>query len=459
MGYRLESSGNIENPEKPQNPEKNASAEGTSSEKEVDDILDAFQKKTEASGQEPENKSCMALPEGRGEGVYAMETTEQKEYPTLESMEDKKYYDDAASKYIDARKVAKKCDLKQYTEHGFAHVSKVIERSSEAADVIKEVSGKECDMKNLSAAALYHDTGMDGADMHGPDENGKGDDIRKNHAVSSAVHVLQNRPQLEEEGCDADTVAALCTLHNKSCSGVYDLSSDDKIQSAFEKIQDNVDQYNETHPDQKISFDPSSIDVEKLKYTAAALRFGDAEGHDASETTTQSGDHYEIDFSTQDIPEDTEWNEDTYMKAVKQEVQNGSLTLVEGDQSETIDDSKDPKGITRMYQFGEGNLANMHCVSQDADGKRKVNMVIDVKDDTFKPQCTIGCIHQRKAELETAENLDGMDCAMTVNLYGAYDQKTKELYEDYARKQITPIKIQYVGGTYDEKQTWTKKGE
>ena len=132
---------------------------------------------------------------------------------------------------------------------------------------------------------------------------------------------------------------------------------------------------------------------------------------------------------------------------------------MEGDQSETIDDSKDPKGITRMYQFGEGNLANMHCVSQDADGKRKVNMVIDVKDDTFKPQCTIGCIHQRKAELETAENLDGMDCAMTVNLYGAYDQKTKELYEDYARKQITPIKIQYVGGTYDEKQTWTKKGE
>ena len=366
---------------------------------------------------------------------------DQGNYPTLKSMENKEYFDSAKSSYFKAEDVAGESGLKFYKAHDMDHhIDKVIERSAEASDVINEITNSNCDKKDLAAAALYHDTGMDGGDKYVASD---GDGIRKNHPMSSAIHVLNNREALENDGCNADQVAALSLLHSKSCSGVRNLADTDQIEGAFDKLQSEVDEYNAVHPDNHITFDRNAIDVEKFKYNAASLRLGDAYGHDSSSTKTQSGGYYDIDFGEGDELSHDEWGEEYW----KDEIKDSNLTFHENDETYSINDSNDPSGYTRMYQFGEGNIASMHS---KIGGEGEFESVIDINNGMAKPLCTQECLLERLKELKTADEL--FSHSTTINLYGDCDEKHMALYESFAREneaEYGRIQINRIGGKYN----------
>ena len=347
---------------------------------------------------------------------------DQGNYPTLKSMENKEYFDSAKSSYCKAEDVAGESGLKFYKAHDMDHhIDKVIERSAEASDVINEIIESHCDKKDLAAAALYHDTGMDGGDKY---EASDGDGIRKNHPMTSAIHVLSNREALENDGCNAEQVAALSLLHSKSCSGVRNLADNEQIEGAFDKLQSEVDTYNATHSETPVTFDRNAIDVEKFKYNAASLRLGDAYGHDSSSTKTQSGGCYDIDFGENDELSHVEWGEEFW----KDEIKGSNLTFHENNDSYGINESNDPSGYTRMYQFGEGNIASMHS---RIGSEGEFESVIDVNSGMAKPLCTQECILERLKELKTADEL--FPHSTTINLYGECDEKHMALYESFAR--------------------------
>jgi hypothetical protein len=366
---------------------------------------------------------------------------DQGNYPTLKSMENKEYFDSAKSSYCKAEDVAGESGLKFYKAHDMDHhIDKVIERSAEASDVINEITESHCDKKDLAAAALYHDTGMDGGDKY---EASDGDGIRKNHPMTSAIHVLSNREALENDGCNADQVAALSLLHSKSCSGVRNLADNEQIEGAFDKLQSEVDTYNATHPETPVTFDRNAIDVEKFKYNAASLRLGDAYGHDSSSTKTQSGGYYDIDFGENDELSHEEWGEEFW----KDEIKGSNLTFHENNDSYGINESNDPSGYTRMYQFGEGNIASMHS---RIGSEGEFESVIDVNSGMAKPLCTQECILERLKELKTADEL--FPHSTTINLYGECDEKHMALYESFARDneaEYGKIQINRIGGKYN----------
>ena len=359
-------------------------------------------------------------------------------YPTLKSLENKEYFNDAKVLYDKAEDIAGDSGLKYYKAHDMDHhIDKVIERSAEASDVIGNFTDKQCDKKDLAAAALYHDTGMDGGDKY---EAPDGDGIRKNHPMSSAIHVLRNREALERDGCNADQVAALSLLHSKSCSGVRDLADNEQIEGAFNKLQSEVDDYNSKHPDNKVSFDKNAIDVEKFKYNAASLRLGDAYGHDSSSTKTQSGGFYDIDFGEEEPLVHEKWGEDYW----KDEITDSSLVFHENGEAYSVNDSNDPSGFTRMYQFGEGNIASMHSQIGD-DGE--FQSVIDVNNGMAKPLCTQECILERLKELKTTNGL--FPHSTIVNIRGDCDEKHIALYESFSHEneaEYGKIQINRLGG-------------
>lgn len=366
---------------------------------------------------------------------------DQGNYPTLKSMENKEYFEAARSSYEKAEDVAGESGLKFFKAHDMDHhIDKVIERSAEASDVIEEVADARCDKKDLAVAALYHDTGMDGGEKY---EVSDGDSIRKNHPMSSAIHVLNNRDALENDGCNVEQVAALTLLHSKSCSGVRNLADHDQIEEAFSKLQEEVDSYNVAHPDSQVSFNKDAIDIEKFKYNAAALRLGDAYGHDSSSTKTQSDAYYDIDFGEGNELSHEEWGEEYW----KDEISDSNLIFHGREGSYRIDDSNDAEGYTRMYQFGEGNIASMHSRLGE---EGEFQSVIDINNGMAKPLCTQECILERLKELKTTSEL--FPYSTTINLYGECDEKHRTLYESFSREneaEFGRIRINYVGGKYN----------
>ena len=356
----------------------------------------------------------------------------------LSDLEKKEYFEEAKKCYDTAREVAGWSDLKYYKAHDLeGHINKVIEKSNEAMEVVGEITNTKCDTKDVTAAALYHDTGMDGGTKY---EAVDGERIRKNHSMTSAIHVLENREKIEKDGCNADQVAALALLHSKSCSGVRNMANEKQIETAFEKLKVEVEEYNKSYPNKQIVFEPNKINIDKFKYNAACLRIGDALGHDSSTTKTQSGDFYDIQFEPEKPLVHKEWDGNFW----KDEIKDSTLTFYEKGKAVQIDDSNDPKGFTRMYQFGEGNIESMHS---EGNGSEEFNMVVNVKDGRAKPLCTQECILERLKELQTTDDL--FKHSMTININGKYNQEVHRLYESFARENSDAygkIVINYTGG-------------
>ena len=83
---------------------------------------------------------------------------DQGNYPTLKSMENKEYFNDARTSYTKAEDVAGESELKFYKAHDMDHhIDKVIERSAEAADVY-ETSPETKDAVNPETSGEYVST-------------------------------------------------------------------------------------------------------------------------------------------------------------------------------------------------------------------------------------------------------------------------------------------------------------
>ena len=345
----------------------------------------------------------------------------------FEAKELQELKDLAEPHYENGKKIAGHIEsLNSYKEHHLlegGHIEKVHDRSLEAADVITEYLEKNTDQslysanidyKTLEVMALYHDTGMDGnipeseydiqKELYDKTEKAEKiafeDTFRKYHSLESAIHVLRDRGQLEGKGVNADEVAVGCLLHSKSCSGVRDLEDPSQWKEAIKRLQDRVNEYNEQHPEEQISFDSSFLLDEKgefnqeklseMRTECLCLRVGDGNGHDELSRVSQNGK--EISFD----PENYEFAESD--KGWRDEITRGEVWI----DGQMLDNANDPSGFGRMYNLGEGNLKKM---SMESGPDGQIVQVFEISHINSYPYCTQECIDERLKEFVTAPSM------------------------------------------------------
>ena len=369
--------------------------------------------------------------------------------------------------YFRAREIAKQyVELRTYSDHGGAHAALVALKSQEAADAI-ECAGfgnpwySSIDKRELQVAAYMHDTGMDGGAFK---DYTDGNALRKDHSLNSAIHVLENRAELETFGVNVDAVALDCMAHSKSCSGVRDLTSWEQWTDCFNRIDDAVALYNEKFPAAQIHFDKATwtdgkkfqrpseknpkllVDVYKFNRetlarssaTVAALRLGDANREAAQYPYTQTGAKIDVDL-------------DSYVPAAKtwrDEIAKAKIFMTDDDGTRTslLTQGVDTAGFGRMYMSGEGNLS-MSCVyNRDTQNIREVFRVLHGK--SF-PLTTQECIEERLGELDTMKKFPVEAHIQIVGDYSKVDKKKiSRTYERYCRaatrKHQFPVTFEFV---------------
>lgn len=401
-----------------------------------------------------ENGGQSENPENAGSGSNFRDNVNTGNYPELTAFEDKAYYPIVCELYDKCERIAQLCGLKTYKAHLEHHINAVIKKSAETVGVISNITKipiDQDDLKNLAAAALFHDTGMDGAEKYDVTKSeNEANDLRKAHPLSSAIHILENREILEKEGLNVDQMAAITLLHSKSSSGVRNMDDDKKINEAFDMLNNRIAEYKEK-TGIELRFDSSEIikNIEKFKVNAAALRIGDALGHDSSSTKTQSGGYYRIAFS-KDLVQ-TNWKKDAYFAEIDK-MPPSALALVENGKETII--SKENFTDEQYYgacvfQFGEGNIASMYSSVEN----NRFNMVIEVENGMNNPLCTQHCIIERLEELLTVSDFFEKHNATyqtTINVNGDCDLDHQALYnsfKDVNYRKYGVIVINFLGGS------------
>lgn len=345
----------------------------------------------------------------------------------FEAKELQELKDFAEPHYENGKKIAGHIEsLNSYKEHHLlegGHIEKVHDRSLEAADVITEYLEKNTDQslysanidyKRLEVMALYHDTGMDGnipeseydiqKELYDKTEKAEKiafeDTFRKYHSLESAIHVLRDRGQIEGKGVNADEVAVGCLLHSKSCSGVRDLEDPSQWKEAIKRLQDRVNEYNEQHPEEQISFDSSFLLDEKgefnqeklseMRTECLCLRVGDGNGHDELSRVSQNGKEISFDLENYEFAESD--------KGWRDEITRGEVWI----DGQMLDNANDPSGFGRMYNLGEGNLKKM---SMESGPDGQIVQVFEISHINSYPYCTQECIEERLKEFVTAPSM------------------------------------------------------
>lgn len=337
--------------------------------------------------------------------------------------------------------------FENYAEHKQSHIEKVYKGTEKTARELSKMDKvpegytrpTESDMRNLKAAALWHDTGMDGnrenlAAIHGDeavaildrgDLSEKESLVRKNHGESAALNVLSERDAFERAGLDADQVAVDCALHSKSGSGMKDLSSDEQWGSFINKLNNSA-QARGVEFDKTKFMDADGNMLPEAKERCAThafcLRVGDANGHDMTDNELQDGSHRLIDregFSPSEISAEGAWIREAEKNNVQIEATDGSRR--------EIDDAR-----SKAYALGEGNIRSMDMRHENG------TMVehIEVDDGSFAPESTIMCIGERAGELASAK---GMDTRISIdvdvsNMSPDEISKAKETYATGAER-------------------------
>lgn len=385
-----------------------------------------------------------------------------KDFPCINALADKKYFKMVIDSYKKAGNIACRNELEGYSDHREKHVEMVMKKSIEAATVISLTTGRLCGSRELMVAAFFHDTGMDGGKEFA-DKLDKGNDIRKAHSRNSAMHVLNNRDLLEQDGIDADYVAALVMLHSKSCSGVRDLSLKTRNQRECAKIdkvfsiKEALEDLKKRASEQDLNFNFNNVDCVRLADEAAALRIGDSFGHVGSSIDTQSSGHFEVQYPKDQRPIPTEWRENIWKDEIRNATviirySNGKSKLVvlcikenladgtaiyKNEAGETIDLSQffpDEEGYTKMYPLGEGNISEMHS---ELGIQGEFVAVLDVADGERAHLCTQQCLIERFGELNTAKRLfpPNKQPIVTIRVHGKCSDNTKKLYESFRSAQ------------------------
>jgi hypothetical protein len=215
-------------------------------------------------------------------------------------------------------------------------------------------------------------------------------------------------------------------------------------------VQNRVEEYNKSHPDDKINFDSSflinkdgSMKEEKLselRSEALVLRIGDSNGHDENSKISQNGKTIEFSLQKKVLPESYEKNIEAkssnheYSPFFK-EVQYSEVKVG----GKVLDNLNDPSGAGRMYAVGEGNFKALDCLPGDDSMIER----FELRDGNAFPACTQNCILERIKECATAKPVEftvkidvGSDCSEeTLNSYKAFKDSLKD------KKEYSNIKV------------------
>lgn len=397
-------------------------------------------------------------------------------------------------------------ELESYKEHNdieSGHIEKVRIKSLEAAEALEAhfsqnnyggLYSPNIDRRTIEVMSIYHDTGMDGnikAEDYETEraafisneetkekfvasalakkekeaiETGKPFDreaeskkaiekferegfenhFRPNHSLESAIHALRDRDSISKLNVSADEVALGCLVHSKSNSGLRNIISEKEWRDALKLLQDRVDEFNQSHPDEQIHFDSSfllnedgSFNQEKLvemRSESIVLRIGDANGHDTNSRTSQSGKAIEFTLeekiATGELPSDFESKlENGDYEPFFLEIQSADVK-VDGVE---LNNKNDPKGFSRMFAVGEGNFQLLNC---EVDNNGVIRQSFDLCDGDAFPLSTQYCIEERLGEYKTAQPMKytpvvklGSNCSDKV--YKSYLAFADRIERDY----------------------------
>ncbi len=350
------------------------------------------------------------------------------------------------------------CD---FTGHTQEHITMVAEKSLEILDTLEKAIdngslqkngtieannadenkinfGKGLEKRTLVAATIFHDSGMnkggfvltkDGNVTF--DENGKavkasnGNDIRKNHALNSAINVLVNRDKLERMTINVDMACLLCFAHSKSTSGVRDVCSKSDWLKGFDKLDRVIEAYNNEHED-KIFFNRRSFErngdlMSELVTGTLAIRLGDVSRDSGKHAKAQNGGEIVVYRSTVNSFAKTSPEE-----ADKALVYNYGLGPVKSLYS-------------RQIHVGEQNNVLNHTV-MDEDGQVFHEMTID--DGNYAPHSTFQNVVEHAGELASAPDADIkirilFNNHVDARFVAVYNEMREECYKDMGDRAIT----------------------
>ena len=171
-----------------------------------------------------------------------------------------------------------------------------------------------------------------------------------------------------------------------------------------------------------------------MRSEAIVLRIGDANGHDTNSRTSQTGKsivfNLEQKVVSDELPIDFEskFEKGEYDEFFL-EVQSADVT-VDGTE---LNNTNDPKGISRMFAVGEGNFQSLNC-EIDENGTIKQNF--ELCDGNAFPLSTQHCIEERLGEYKTAHPMKytpvvklGSNCSDEV--YKSYLAFADKIERDY----------------------------
>lgn len=342
--------------------------------------------------------------------------------------------------YVQSADLARSSETgRVFTDHKLKHIEMVDIKSLEVVEAVRTAvltgqigksSGEavipfsaDIDEMTLEAAALSHDTGMNGGgyalepvcDENGKqlkDDNGKKmfarnndgsytvkpesdsdfDEVRANHSLNSAINVLVNRELYRQAGFSdeqIDKIAAECMAHSKSSSGVLDLNSREDWSDSFDRIESTVKAYNLDHPEKQIFFSRASIVDNETMFGALvsetlALRIGDVSRDSEPDAEAQSGEIVHVDRSTLN----------NRAGSIAGELENADITI--GDNGDQVLSEK-----SRQVHAGEQNIIENHTY---IGVRGKLTHEITVADGSSAPLCTQEAISDHLSELGSAKD-------------------------------------------------------
>jgi hypothetical protein len=340
-------------------------------------------------------------------------------------------------------------DTRNFTGHTLAHIVEVRGKMRDMLSSVQNIGFKEADFfsgKTMDAAAAFHDTGMDAnvspKFLVGFLRAFKGDlinmgasrnPIRKKHAVTSAIHILEsrNRERLTNMGADVDQAAFLINLHSKSGfleklsnpdEPIRDLSMTDygHIKRAAENFKRECPEWDMSWLCKGGVWNEEAL--RKTAISASILRIADA-NRDGLNLYAQKGVGYS--FANKDACRGQEPILDE--NEMYREVENMSIAYNYGNRREEL--RLDPKTATedqikeinrtRAIVFGESNIDLMET-GATKDGKLVYKFVVN------EPEIGIGCtahaIQERLDEIRYSvfSNLEAFggrqsDCVIEIS--------------------------------------------
>ena len=286
--------------------------------------------------------------------------------------------------------------------------------------------------KEIVVASICHDSGMKTGgfvlDKEGKvvfDENGKykratdGNDVRKNHALNSAINVLIKRNELDKIGADIDVVCLLAFAHSKSTSGIKDMNSRADWQKGFDRLDSVIKVYNSEH-DNKIylnrdKFEKNDDAFRALITAALALRLGDVSRDSGKHAKSQNGGEIVVYRSTVNS-----FAKDAPGEALNARVYNYRTGYVDS-------------LFSRQVHVGEQNNVFNHTVI-DSDGKVCHEMTME--DGNYAPYCTFQNVIEHAGELESAPDADTRIKILFNNkVEGKFQNVYNHMREDYYNKK------------------------